>query len=50
MFPISVSKRCPETILAINRILSVRDRITFLINSINTINLIKGIGVPEGTK
>lgn len=35
---------------AINRILKVNERIMFLIISINTINLIKGIGVPLGTK
>lgn len=36
--------------LAINRILKVNDRIKFLIISIKTINLIKGVGVPLGTK
>lgn len=49
-FPIKVNKRCPETIFAINRILNVKDRIKFLIISIKTINLIRGVGVPLGTK
>jgi hypothetical protein len=50
LLPIKVSKICPETILAINRILKVEGRIIVLINSIKTIKLINGIGVLKGTK
>lgn len=50
LFPKRVNRRCPETILAINRILSVKGRIDVLINSIKTINLIRAVGVPLGTK
>lgn len=44
------SSKCPAVIFAINRTLSVRGRMRFLTNSIITINLIKGTGVPLGTK
>ncbi len=50
VLPINVNKRCPETIFAINRIPRVKGRIEVLISSIITINLINGIGVPEGTR
>lgn len=49
-FPIRVSRRWPETILAIKRILKVKGRMIFLIISIRTINLIKAVGVPLGTR
>lgn len=49
-FPKSVNSRCPEIMLAVNRIDNVPDRITFLIVSITTINGVKNRGVPFGTK
>jgi len=48
--PSSVINKCPATILAISRTDRVRGRITFLMDSIITINGIKIIGVPVGTK
>lgn len=50
MFPINVKSKCPDTMFAINRILNVNERIIFLISSIKTINLIRAIGVPLGTR
>lgn len=50
LFPINVINKCPETIFAIKRILKVKGRIAALINSIKTINLINGRGVPFGTR
>jgi hypothetical protein len=41
--------RCPASMLAVNRIISVIGRIKFLINSIITIKGINKVGVPNGT-
>jgi len=49
-FPSKVINKCPATIFAINRTDKVIGRITFLIDSINTINGIKADGVLWGTK
>jgi hypothetical protein len=46
VFPISVNKRCPAIILAVNRTARVPGRIIFLIVSIQTIKGIKILGVP----
>lgn len=48
--PNKVISRCPATIFAISRTDSVIGRITFLIDSIKTINGIKAEGVLCGTK
>jgi len=50
IFPNNVNNRCPAIILAVNRIVNVIGRITLLIDSINTINGIKILGVLCGTK
>lgn len=49
-FPNNVIKRCPAIILAVSRTQRVIGRIKLLVNSINTIKLIRAIGVPCGTK
>jgi len=49
-FPRSVIRRWPATIFAIRRTESVIGRITFLMDSISTINGIKAEGVLWGTK
>jgi len=49
-FPNNVINRWPATIFAINRTESVIGRITFLIDSINTIKGINAEGVLWGTK
>lgn len=47
---IRVINRCPATMLAANRTDKVIGRMTLLTISIKTINGIKIIGVPRGTK
>lgn len=49
-FPNKVINKWPATILAINRTAKVRGRITFLMDSINTIKGIRRLGVLWGTK
>lgn len=49
-FPNNVKIKCPAIILADNRTESVIGRIIFLIVSIHTINGIKILGVPFGTR
>lgn len=49
-FPKRVISKCPATMLAIKRTARVRGRITFLMDSINTINGIKAPGVLCGTR
>lgn len=48
--PSSVISKCPAIRFAVNRTHSVIGRITFLTSSIITINIIKALGVPCGTK
>jgi len=48
--PSRVNSKCPAIMLAASRIAKVPGRITFLTVSINTINIIKGPGVPCGTR
>lgn len=50
LLPINVSNKCPAIILAVNRIVKVKGRITFLIISIKTINGWSIGGVPFGNK
>lgn len=50
IFPNKVNNKCPAIILAVNRIVNVNGRITFLIVSIQIINGIKIVGVPWGTR
>jgi len=49
-FPKRDIKRCPAIKLAVSRTQRVIGRIILLVNSIITINIIKGFGVPWGTK
>jgi len=49
-FPRRVINRCPATILAIKRTARVNGRITFLMDSIKTMNGIRAAGVLWGTK
>jgi hypothetical protein len=48
-FPNNLIKRCPATIFAVRRIERVKGRIIFLTNSITTMKLASGMGVPLGT-
>lgn len=50
IFPSKVRSKCPAIILAVSRIVNVRGRIIFLIDSIQIINGINIIGVPWGTR
>jgi hypothetical protein len=50
LFPSRVSKRCPAIMFAVKRTASVPGRITFLIVSIHTMNGIRTVGVPCGTR
>jgi len=50
IFPSSVISRCPAIIFAANRTERVIGRMILLIISIHTINDIRAIGVPWGTK
>ena len=50
LFLNSVNNKCPAIIFAVNRIANVPGRIIFLIVSIHTINGIKILGVPNGTR
>lgn len=43
-------RRWPAIILAASRTLKVNGRMVFLINSMQTIKGIRGLGVPRGTK
>ncbi len=47
---IRAKSKWPAIMFAANRTERVRGRISLLINSINTIKGIKGIGVPSGTR
>lgn len=49
-FPRRVMRRCPATIFAISRTERVIGRITFLMDSISTINGIRAVGVLWGTR
>ena len=49
-FPNSVINKCPATIFAMRRTERVIGRITFLIDSMSTINGIRAVGVLWGTK
>jgi hypothetical protein len=49
-FPKRDIKRCPAIRLAVSRTHNVIGRIIFLVSSIKTINLIRAIGVPWGTR
>lgn len=48
--PTNVIRRWPAIMFAVNRTAKVRGRIRLLIVSINTINIISGVGVPCGTR
>ena len=48
--PKSVIKRCPAIMLAVSRTHRVMGRIRFLVSSMRTINLIRAMGVPWGTR
>lgn len=50
VFPSRTIKRCPAIMLAVNRTHRVIGRIIFLVISINTINIMRALGVPCGTK
>ena len=50
MFPRRVRRRCPAIILAASRTARVPGRMTFLTVSIMTINGIRALWVPLGTK
>jgi len=45
-----VNKRCPATMFAISRTAKVPGRMMFLVISIQTINGIRGPGVPAGRR
>jgi len=49
-FPNRDIRRCPAIKLAVNRTHKVMGRIKFLTNSIITINIIRGGGVPWGSR
>jgi hypothetical protein len=50
LFPSRVSSRCPAIMLAVSRTASVPGRIIFLTVSMQTINGIRAVGVPWGTR
>jgi hypothetical protein len=50
LFPSRINNRCPAIMFAVNRTASVPHWITFLIVSIHTINGIRMVGVPCGTR